>query len=277
MLQNWPAYALAFIALIGVVSALMPLGGTFWLAQIISTVLRAIYSVLFSIFRFFLMLLFMLIALLSGKSPQNVPQQPPPAPPPQIQAQPPAVNHMPPWLGGLVFWILIALLLGYAAYIYFSGKGFNFAWLKKLWLMIRERWLQLFGAFKEWQVTHLRTSKQTEGADNQSGRRGGLLSWLRLRNMDPNQRVRYYYLSILQHAEESGMPRRKSETPLRYAPRLARSVAQAEDGHGDIESLTQAFVEARYANTHIDTDRLPELKQIWNRIKRVLRLSAAPH
>ena len=49
---------------------------------------------------------------------------------------------------------------------------------------------------------------------------------LRLRNLDPDQQVRYFYLSTLHRAERIGVPRRASETPSQYAPRLMREVTQ---------------------------------------------------
>src|SRR5690606_12762761 len=38
--RNWPLYALGLIAIMGIVAALLPLGGTFWLARILMTLMQ---------------------------------------------------------------------------------------------------------------------------------------------------------------------------------------------------------------------------------------------
>jgi hypothetical protein len=271
VLRNWPLYALVLITVIGIIAALMPLGGTFRLAQIISAVLQAIYFALFGLFRFIMTLFLMLIALLSGEQPEETLPPPEQVQPmmPDIPPQPP--SELPLWAGGAVFWLIATILLGYAAYIYFSGKGFNFAWVHKLWQMLRERWAALFGAYQEWQISRIR-SRNAEDDSKKTPGRGGLFSWLRLRNLNSNQRIRYYYLSTLHRAEQAGHPRHKSETPLRYAPRLSKSIAQDATDHDAIDELTKAFVQVRYAAGQIDPEQTPHFKRIWNRIKRLLRL-----
>ncbi|HXF64248.1 MAG TPA: hypothetical protein VNK95_21650, partial [Caldilineaceae bacterium] len=87
VLRNWPAYALALIIVVGVVAALMPLGGTFYLAQLLAAILSAIYFTLFAVFRFFLSLFLLLVAWLTGEPPQEAP--PPPPPVETVVPQPP--------------------------------------------------------------------------------------------------------------------------------------------------------------------------------------------
>ncbi|NJN83850.1 MAG: DUF4129 domain-containing protein [Caldilineaceae bacterium] len=166
--------------------------------------------------------------------------------------------------------MIAALLLGYAAYIYFSGKGFNSAWLKHLWQMLRERWTQFFGAYQDWRMTHLNFSRERKEGQR-SNPLGNLSSWLRLRNLDPDQQVRYYYFSTLHRAEQAGMARRDFETPNLYAPRLAARVAQTPEDEAAIAELTDAFVRIRYAGQHADQDHLPRLKTLWNHVRALLR------
>jgi hypothetical protein len=298
VLRNWPIYALVLIGLLGILAAALPLGGTFWLAVILVNVIYFIYNLLFDIFRFVMGLLLLLMSLLTGDPPpETPPEQPPmePLAPPEI---PPQTNLMPPWAGGVLFWTLTALLLGYAAYIYFSGKGANLAWLRRLWEMLRLRWAQMFSAYQGWRLSQLaRVAKESDETEGK-GRRG-LLSWLNLRNLDPDQQVRYYYLAMLERAEEIGFPRRRSETPLRYAVRLeeqvttvhtetvnaetanvetaktetltAPTLAQPQDAEA-IQALTDAFVQVRYANQRTRSEWMPELKRIWRKIEIVLKL-----
>ena len=58
------------------------------------------------------------------------------------------------------------------------------------------------GAVQEWQATHVR---RTEG-DNEtpaSRRRRRLMGWIGFRGLDPDAQVRYYYLSLLEQAEQA--------------------------------------------------------------------------
>jgi hypothetical protein len=213
-------------------------------------------------------LFFLLISWLTGETPQDAPTRPP-LPPMTPPALPASSGEFPAWVGGALFWLVAAILLGYAAYIYFSGKGFDFTWLARLWQMLRGRWGQLFGAYQEWRMTRLRL----EGAAGleSDGAHGGLPSWLRLRNLNPNQQARYFYLSLLHHAQQAGLPRHGSETPLHYAPRLEERTAQGVDDRAAITGLTQTFMEARYSDKEIDAGQLPELKRAWQRVKGLLQ------
>ncbi len=271
VLRNWPFYALTLIVLIGVGAALLPLGGTFHLARILGAIITGIYMVLFNIFQFFLTLFLLLAGLLAGEGQEEVlpTPEPPPQITPQMPAQPPA--EIPPWAGGMVFWIVAGLLLGYAAYIYFSGRGFSFYWLRRLWEMLRERWSNVADAYQQWQISRVRRAAE-EGDGAGGKRRRSLLSWLGIQRLNPDQQVRYYYLAMLEQAEEAGHPRRRSETPLHYAPRLAEEVAVEEADRLAIDALTDSFVNVRYARGHVQPDDLPRIRQWWNRLKRLLRL-----
>jgi hypothetical protein len=271
VLQNWPIYALVIIVLVGMVAALLPLGGTFYLAQLLTTILGAIYFFLFGVFRFFLTLFLALLSWLSGEPVEEPPPAQEPAPMPVIEPPPATAATLPPWAGGLFFWTFAAILLGYAAYIYFSGKGTDFAWARRIWAMLRMRWLMLFGAYQQWQAARVRAqAARAEEALRGNGR--ALPAWLRLRGLDTDRQVRYYYLALLHRAEEAGLPRKEGETPLRYAPRLAEQLHVDDENRVAIDDLTDAFIQVRYAGAHVAPDRLAHIKQMWRRLKKILQL-----
>ena len=224
ILRNWPMYALGLILGIGFLAGMMPFGGTFYLATVISTVLRTIYMAMLTIMQIFMGLLMWLGSLLAGDEPIAQPEAPPPAPPPRFDLPPTEPSQVPPWLGGMLFWGVLALILGYALYIYFSGRGLNFAWLRKFWALLQARWAEMFGSYQEWQAARVRAraNRQINGESGQ-GLFGNLLRW---RNLNPDQQVRYFYLTTLQRAEKAGIPRRSAETPLQYAPRLLEQLRQ---------------------------------------------------
>ena len=271
ILQNWPLYATGLLVAVAVIAAFLPLGGTFYLAQILSAIITGIYMTLFGLFRFFMTLLLLLMSWIAGEQPQETPEAAPALPTAAIEAPPPSGADIPPWAGGVVFWLLTAALLGYAAYIYFSGKGVDFAWLRRLWAMLRARWHAAFGAYRAWQAARVAANGDLD-ADG-AGRDGRRLpGWLRLRGLDPDRQVRYFYLSILHRAEEAGLPRRPGETPFGYAPRLAGQLDVEDADREAIAELTEAFVQVRYAQAHVPPDRLARVKSVWQQIRRLLRL-----
>ena len=85
--------------------------------------------------------------------------------------------------------------------------------------------------------------------------------------MTPTQRVRYFYLSMLQQASEHGIVRRPGETPLRYAPRLEREIADEEN---PVSVLTEQFVQIHYAAGQVEEESVPYLQRIWQRIRKAL-------
>jgi hypothetical protein len=272
ILQNWPVYALGLIVGVGVLAVLLPLGGTFYLAMILTAVLRAVYEAMFAAFRFLMTLLLLLTSWMGGETPAEEAMPPAPMPTFAPEAAPPSGLEIPPWTGGVIFWGFMAALLLYAAYIYFSGKGADLGWARRLWAMLRLRWLALFGAYQSWQAERRRSEAERAAEALRRGDGKGLPGWLGLRGLDPDRQIRYYYLSLLHRAEEAGMPRQRGETPLHYAPRLAeRLEADDENRHG-IEELTEAFVQVRYAGQHVGPDRVGQVKQVWQRLRQLLRL-----
>ncbi|MBV7334333.1 DUF4129 domain-containing protein [Chloroflexi bacterium TSY] len=304
VLRNWPLYTLLFIVGIGILAMLMPFGGTFYLAQIIKTIVATIYMIVTTVFQIFASIFFILMSLFSGEPVEEEPPPPPTLePPPLFPEATETASNVPPWLGGSIFWVITALLLGYAAYIYFSGRGVNFSWLKTLLATLRARWLELWGAYTEWQETRVRGDKATGLANVPFV--GELTSWLRLRNLEPDQQVRYFYLTTLHRAQKAGIPRYRSETPAQYAPRLlqqlrerllenapqakddgskgntqdselilseeTRLLAQELERDDAIHELTDAFVQVRYAGQSTTEEQIPYLKRLWERIKRRLR------
>jgi hypothetical protein len=270
VLRNWPLYVLVLLVAIGLLSAFMPLGGTFWLAQILGTVITFLFGLVLEFFRLILFLLMLLLSLVTGEEPAIEPTPAPAAPPPLISEPPPETAMFPAWAGGALFWMFMALLLGYAAYIYFSGKGVRFGWLMALWRMLTARWRQLRSAYQGWMATPLPT--RTPGNPADAAGHGGLRRWRQFQHLAPEQQVRYFYLSLLEHAEQKGIPRQQGETPLQYAPRLAAHLADEMTDREAPQTLTTAFLGVRYAQQSIEAGRLPNLRMIWQQIRQHLRL-----
>jgi hypothetical protein len=283
VLRLWPLYVLLLLVAIDLMAALLPFGGTFLLGQILFTVINFVFNLFMSIFRFF-MGLFMLVmaALLGEPPPQEAVQAPPPPPPPMIEQLPPAAASLPAWAGGALFWITMALILGYAAYIYLSDRGVQFTWLLTFWQLLRQRWSAFFGGYRRWQrnLVLSRTGDVAAASETPQvhwSKRG--LDWRRL---DPTQQVRYFYLTTLEQAKARGISRTTGETPSQYAPRLAAHLSATEadenlenqrtEKQQAVQKLTEAFIQARYSRRTLATTESTDLARIWEKLKVYLSL-----
>lgn len=270
VLRNWPLYVLILLILIGGLAALMPFGGTFLLAQVLGAILTFLFNLILDFFRLMMGFFMLLLSFITGE--ELTQAEPPPPPPPTLvppEAQP-VTNPLPPWAGGVFFWLIMALFLGYAAYIYFSGRGVNLGWLKALWRMVLARWAEFRQAYQNWSATLLPTASQADAPENENRR--GFGRWWQGRKLDPDQQVRYYYLATLEQAEQNGLPRRQAETPLQYAPRLAQQVDEKIEDKAAVQTLTAAFVQARYSRRSVEATQLPYLQQIWQQLRQHLHL-----
>lgn len=297
VVRNWPIYATIMIGGIGLLATMLPFGGTFYFAQIVSTILRTTYMIVGAVIQLFLGLFAMFLSLFMGESVEEEVAPPPiDFAPFQMPEAPPEAAGGPPWLGGAIFWILISLLLGYAAYVYLSGRGLNVAWLRRFWHLLTMRLRELFGAYEEWRIT--RTLRRNGLKDNSrsSGTPDDWFNRLRLSDLNPDQKIRYFYMYILYQADKVGLGRRKAETPLQYGPRLAESMHPAidtedvdandpvEDGFDlaeaekkretalaetkqQLRSLTDAFLRVRYAGTSSSETSVSPLKDVWESLK----------
>lgn len=261
--RNWPVYVVGLIAVMGITAALLPLGGTFWLARILMAIFNVIYFLVYSVIG---LLIGLFMAFMPGGGEETAPPPAEPFAPPPVEAAQPQME-VAPWLGGAFFWIIMALLLGYAAYIYLSGKGVQFDWLQAWWQRLRVSWMMLWQAFGQWRTSTLPGDEETD-AEKRPGFdwRHPLRSLFR-GDMDPSQRVRYIYHSMLQEAQESGIARHPGETPTRYAPRLESAI---QDPDEPVKTITEQFVQVQYAARPAEAESIPVLEQIWQRIRKAI-------
>ena len=268
ILRYWPAYAAVLLLVVGGLAALMPFGGTFWLARIITTIVGAVYFVVFTLFQLVGILFALIMSLLPFKegeemAPPPAPLQPFPAPPAET-----APSEFLELAGSTVFWVIALLIVGYATYVYFTDKGFRFTWLTWLWQMLTSQWRQAGSAYRSWQRDRVRTQTEREGGEG--GRRQRWFSWGK-RKREPDAQIRFYYLSLLKEAESQGLGRQDSETPLSFAPRLTTSLPSDPDTSTAIDELTGAFVQVRYTDEPIDEASLPAMERFWQHVRRILR------
>lgn len=290
--RRWPWEVIALVGGMALLALLLPLGGTFLLATILSTVLSGLFVLVLLLYRLGATAVLWLFSLVAGE----------PAPPAQnvlpptqsVQAPQTEQFHavLPPWAGGAFFWSVVVLLVAYATYVYLRDRGVRFAWLEWLRMALGRRWGDLRAALK-------RTQQRLNPARSLGGNsraRPNLFAFGRRSWDDPDRQVRYLYLSTLRNAEQAGLPRRPGETPYGYAPRLAHSLEPVQTAipagdapdHADepsaetditlapsetsvsMDALTHAFVDVRYAGSHADATLVSRLQNHWERLQKAL-------
>ncbi|MCY3899728.1 MAG: DUF4129 domain-containing protein [Caldilineaceae bacterium] len=264
IIRNWPFYAFGLLLVVAAAAFLMPLGGTFRLAQLMGLAMRAISGAIYLIMG----LIIGLIAMLFGGHEEIVEEparEQPEFSAPQIEQVQPA--EAPPWLGGTVFWIIIVLLLGYATYIYLQGRGVNFqlilAWLRQF----LQGWKQIGDAFNEWRSRRLAPEEELKEKSGRSRMRRWL-DELMLGRLPPDEQVRYFYVSTLESAAEHGVRRRPGETPYSFQARLGTQI-ESEDAEAAAR-LTDGFVNIEFARQSTEATAVPLLKRAWTQIRGAL-------
>jgi hypothetical protein len=94
---------------------------------------------------------------------------------------------------------------------------------------------------------------------------------LGLRSLNPRRRVFFFYHAMIRRGGEQQVPRKPSQTPSEYAADLERNLPSAEE---DIDSMTEAFIEARYSRHDVPPTAAEAVKEAWGRVRRVLQSQA---
>ncbi|MEZ4623043.1 MAG: hypothetical protein R2867_47130 [Caldilineaceae bacterium] len=291
VLGQWPIYVIGLLVGIGLLAGLLPFGGTFLLAQVLYAIVSFFFNAIFSIFRFFMGLLLLIIAMLSGEAPETPLEAPTPeAAPPPLQEMLPPTSTLPEWTGGAIFWVVMTLFLCYAAYIYLNDKGVQFTWLRAFWQLLQARWRALFGSYQQWQRARVR--HVDDAVDEEPSGRRSRWGWRRgWQHLDPTQRVRYFYLTMVEQAAVSGVKRAVAETPLQFAGRLGAHLSQEPEPSADpstnsaettvgptaspaesslytthVNTLTNAFVQTRYRNSVMAAKEASQLEELWKKL-----------
>jgi hypothetical protein len=288
--RRWPFYVVLLVGAVGLGALLLPFGGTFLLATALSWIIGGVFAFVLLIYRALAYGVIWLFSLLAGDAPP-----PPPPPPPPAAAAPaaPAAGPVPPllpeWVGGTLFWVALAMLVAYAAFVYFGEKGTGMGWLHWLLAALQRRWAELTQSVRVRLPALARDGERAADGTLRGAQRAA-----RRRLDNPDAQVRALYFATLRAAEEAGVPRAPAETPLRYAPRLAQEVAGADavaterevsapaapptpsDANADanaaaVRALTDAFVTVRYAGRHADRALARRLEEQWHALQRALR------
>jgi hypothetical protein len=272
--SRWARYSLFFLLLMVGLVSFLPTSYSLGVLNLLGSALNLGFGFLFYLVQVFvgvvLFLLSLLFMLLGQKSPV---QRSPVAPAPE-ELIPTGELANPAWWEAskaIIFWILLAGILLFSLRMYLRQHQELIAELKKIraWSFVAQIWKWLTGRWG-----NLKNSlDQIVEAGRKRLRRSAPRNWLEsgflnLRRLDPRQRVYFFYLALIRRSAESGLPRGLSQTPSEFATRLERALPEAEP---EINALTEAFIEARYTPRPVEPEKANSVKEVWERIRKVLR------
>jgi hypothetical protein len=280
LVRQWSLYSLIFLMILAVVVSLLPSGESLGLISILGSLFGFLGSIFFFIGQMVLFLVSLLISLpmflfLRGDS---TPEEPlpsiPPLPTMPVEpAVPPAPSELWILVRSILLWSSLAVIVFFALVQFVRQHGGIRAALRKSRLT---NWLAL-----AWQWLYRNAGKTRESlsqviADGWQGivsrlAKGQIVSlpgMIRLRSLDPRRQIYFFYLAMIRRGEEQGVPRKPSQSASEYAVQLEKALPSAGE---DIDSITKAFVEARYSRQDIDSKKANVVKETWGRIRRALR------
>jgi hypothetical protein len=271
---SWHRASLLLLLLVGTVAAFLPIGSTIAVGAILEAVFTVGVMVIYTAVSLILLLFFGLAALLFGQEsplPEEEMVEPlatpaPAQPPPMVTADEGSL------VIGALFWLVVAAVLIVALFFFLRDRGYYLelgaagrAW-GGFWFWLRQLWQNLAGSAVEiGQAVRQRLRRPGTGAAV------GTAPWrfLRVNALSPREQVRYFYLAAVRRAGDRGVNRDAGETPLEYAEELEKSWPEAEQ---EFETLTHAFLKARYSRQEIAPEEAGLVRRTWQRIRAVLRL-----
>ena len=277
--RQWGKYSLLFLLLLAMFVSLLPAGDSFGIFSVLGALLSFLMGVLFFLAQLLISLIFLLISLpfmLLGQGAPNL--SPPPAPPPlpnlPVQPEAPIANNaVMAMVRSILLWGSLAAIVIFVFIQFVRQHGGLRAALRQSRVM---NWLS-----QAWQWLSRNADKTREGLARaitdgwqslvsrlEGNRILPLPNLIHLRALDPRRRIYFFYLAMVRRSGEQGLGRKPSQTPSEYAVTLERALpAEVED----INSITDAFIAARYSRREIDSRDAEEVKSTWGRIRRALQ------
>ena len=267
--RSWHRSTLWLLLGIGGVAAFLPIGSTSLIARLITLVIFWVLQ-LVALLSFLFFLLFSFLFPNASSEMESVPAEPV-EPPPLLQPPPAEVPTEPGFpLFGTIFWIALAVVIVLALLFFLQNRSLRLplpfrlvwdrftAWWRSVWRVARLSVIDLRDAM----VTRLVRDDEV-GFDAARPWR-----FVRLNALTPRQKLRYFYLSTVRRAEERGLEREESETPIEYAGDLKAGWPQADQ---QVDQVTAGFLKARYSQTEISEDDVEAVQAEWKALRRKLK------
>ena len=270
--RHWHRRTLFLLLAMGLIAAFLPVGSTLPFARILNLILYGIMVSGTIILHIFSLLLYLILLLFFPKQAATEEAPPPPPPPPPLQQLPQSeTNDTLQYIFSSAFWS-IAFIMSIIAFSFFlkdRGVKINSVGLQRIWLTLKLWWQQLWQGVAD-QIQDIQGSLQSafQKDSKQNIEKQIPFRFVRINALSPREKIYYFYLSTIKRANQRGVARKKSETPLEFVDDLKTNWPDAEE---EIEELTEAFLQARYSPASIKEDDITPIKKQWKRLKSNLR------
>jgi len=269
------SWGLGLAGLVGIALAIafiLPTSYAMTLGEVVSTILFAIAQLVLLVLGLFIFIIATIGSLLGVSAKPDSPTQAARQPRLNPVAPPPAGGSLMDTIQSIVFWLVVLAIVGYSIYVIWRRRpawAIRFPlqrWLAAPWNFFRSffRLIRRVGV-DVGRAVIAAIPRILRAPPAQRPRVPGFLSLSRL---GPRELVEYYYLSVCERAARLGYPRPPDETPDEYLLELRAHLPIVDP---EIETLTAAFLEARYGPRPTTSERVKQLRGGWEALKKKLR------
>jgi uncharacterized protein DUF4129 len=273
--RHWIRYSLLFLAILVLVVGLLPTSYSIGLFDSLGLLLGFILTLIIIFVELSMALVSYLFYLLTrGRGGTTAPRFPPfnfsqftP------QASSTAIQ-LPLWdvVKSIIFWGIFIAVISFSIIQYLRQHQDILLALRKVpgWRFFAQFWQWVSGFFAgvRIEINKAIEERRERLRARRLQRELGGSGFLNLRQLNPRQRIYFYYQALIRRGAENELPRSVSQTPYEYASSLDRALPEVNT---DIDSLTEAFVEARYSNHPVEQEKVSLVKAMWERIRKALR------
>ena len=281
LVRQWGMYSLFFLFALAIGVSVLPAGDSLGFFSVLGTLFAFLIGLFVFISQLIIVLLLLLFSLpffLFGKAPPFTNRTIPPTLPtlPEQAEFPMSFGVIWAFIRSLILWGGLAAISIFALVQFIRQHENILASLRKWritnWLILAWQWLYTNAD----QARNSLAQAVATGWKNIRSRfeRQRLLpgpGWINLRSLDPRHQIYFFYLAMIRRAEEHGLNRKPSQTPAEHATNLQRALPVASE---DIESMTDAFVHARYSLQDVDAKDAHLVKEIWARVRRAMQMKS---
>ena len=274
----WIRQALYVLLGIGGIASFLPIGSSFFMSQIIQSALLAVFQAM----AFLTYLLIRFVAWLFPDRPidpaleefANEPFAPVVTPPPS-ELPPPAEAVEPSPYGGAFFWFIVLSAIGLALLYVLQNQNIQLGDVQpsSLWQRLVNWWKAFLENFSKRTAELRDVVVMNFVRDEDEDDKKNQPSWrfIRVNALSPKQKLRYFYLSTTQRAEQRGRGRDNSDTPIEFSDDLKVGWPTADE---EIDQVTAGFLKARYSPNEITEEEAAEVQAHWKALRSQLKRKA---
>lgn len=280
--RQWGIYSIAFLLILAAIVSLLPAGDSLGFFAVLRMLLGFLMAVLVFLGQIIISLLFLLLSIpmrLFGRITLPISTVPPRLPTVPLEPVSSAAGGIP-WalIKSILLWGALVVIVVFSLIQFVRQHEGLLAALRKSrmvnWLITAWQWLSNAAVKTGGSLSHgIAAGWQSLVARLERRRLLSRAGWINLRGLDPRRRIYFFYLAMLRRGAEKGLIRKPSQTPSEYALILEKELPSALE---DIDSVTGAFIEARYSRRDVNASAANAVRAAWGRIRQALQKLPGP-